>query len=213
MERQHPPLSLSEKLITAAAIDYPAASEIIVSFPDAWQLVATVRGGDTPLYVAGMPRSVERSHSDHFYGLSPEINRSLTTYRLYKLFEPRTVPQFHVAWNSHLGQGHIIGGAELKIHLHPLGQAQSWQGDTYGLIWECYLFEAYRQRPTWPETLTAFWRAVETGLQTAKIFTEPREPTFESGYLEFLSRLGYTPDPGFEEGDVKSGKIFRSPLV
>ena len=199
MERKTSPLSLPEKLTTSAAIDYLAASEIVVSFPDDWELVVTIRGSDTPLYyVAGMPRSVERSHSDHFYGLSPEINRSLTTYRLYKLFEPRIVPQFQVAWRTDLSQGRIIGGPELKVHLQPLGQAQIWQGDTYSLIWECYLFDAYRQRPTWLDTLTAFWQAVETDLQTAKIFTEPREPTFENGYKEFLSNLEYSPNPEFK---------------
>lgn len=204
MERPRPPLPLTEKLITAAAIDYPAASEIVVSFPQEWELVYAIRTGWKPLYVAGLSRSVEPSRCDNFHGLSPEINRSLTSYRLYKLFEPRVILQFHIAWNSYQSQGRLIGGAGLKVHLQPLGQAQIWQGETYGLIWEGYLFDAYRHRPNWPETLAAFWRAVEMDLNVTKIFTQPQEPTFTDGSPEFLSRIGYAPDPEFERWWSKS---------
>jgi hypothetical protein len=34
-----PPLPFKEKLTMAVAVDYPAASEILVSFPDQWELV------------------------------------------------------------------------------------------------------------------------------------------------------------------------------
>ncbi len=88
MERQSRPLPSPEKLIETAAIDYPTASEIMVSFPDKWALIRSLERGDTPLYVAGFPRSYEQPQADHFFALSPEMNRSMTAYRLYKLFEP-----------------------------------------------------------------------------------------------------------------------------
>jgi hypothetical protein len=47
----------------------------------------------------------------------------------------------------------------------------------------------------WQETLYEIWQAVERDMKGAKIFTQPHEPTFEEGYLDFLSRLGYQPDP------------------
>lgn len=198
MERQRPPLPLSEKLITAANADYPAASEIVVSFPQEWELVQALNISGNPLYVAGMPRSVERSSSDHFYGLSPEINRSLTTYRLYKLFRPRVVPHFQVAWNSYHSEGRIIGGAGTKVHLHPLGQAQIWQGEASAVLWEVYLFDAYRHRPDGLDMLAAFWQAVENDLVVTKILTAPHEPAFAGDYPAFLHDLGYAPDPEFE---------------
>jgi hypothetical protein len=41
--------------------------------------------------------------------------------------------------------------------------------------------------------------AVERDIGVKRIFTEPREPTFEEGYPEFLQQLGYAPDPNFEQ--------------
>jgi hypothetical protein len=130
--------------------------------------------------------------------LPPEINQSLTTYRLYKLFEPKPVYQFAVSWDTRIGEGRIIGGSGLHIHLQPVGQAQIWKGETYGVLWECFGFGNQRERQNWQEELATFWRAVEHDMGMRKIFTEPREPTFEEGYTEFLSSLGYTPDPDFE---------------
>ena len=85
-----------------------------------------------------------------------------------------------------------------KIPLPPLGQAQIWQGETYGLIWEAYLFDAYRHRPDGLDTLATFWQAVANDLAVAKIFTAPHEPAFEGDYPAFLHDLGYAPDPEFE---------------
>ena len=198
MERQRRPLPHSKKLITVASADYPTATEIVVSFPEEWDLVHTIKDSSNHLYVAGMPRSVERARSDHFYGLSPEINRTLTTYRLYKLFRPRMVPHFQVAWNSYHGEGRIIGGAGTKVHLYPLGQAQIWQGEASAVLWEVYLFDAYRQRSDGLDILAAFWQAVERDLAVAKVFTAPHEPAFAGDYPGFLRWLGYAPDPEFE---------------
>src|SRR5688572_7309088 len=94
------PLLSSEKLTIAAARDYPGA-EILVSFPESWQLVERVERVNRPLYIAGFPPSQEKPREDSFLGLPREINLSLTTYRQYKLFEPWTTPLFQVAWNSY----------------------------------------------------------------------------------------------------------------
>jgi len=90
MERE--PLPLRLKLRVAASIDYPAASEILVSFPDKWELIHQMRRGDRTLYIAAMPPSEESPRRDHFYGLPPEINLELTTYRLDKFFQPWPMP-------------------------------------------------------------------------------------------------------------------------
>ena len=108
------------------------------------------------------------------------------------------VPHFQVTWNSYHGEGRIIGGAGTKVHLHPLGQAQIWQGETYGLIWEAYLFDAYRHQPAGLDPLAAFWQAVENDLAVTKIFTAPYEPAFDGDYPRVLRYLGYAPDPAFE---------------
>jgi hypothetical protein len=197
MERKRFPFSPPALLTEAIARDYPAA-DVSLSFPENWQFVHRFRRGYKPLYVAGFPASREQPHSDHFLGLSRDINLSLTTYRLYKLFEPRTVHQFHLSWDTRIGEGRIIGGSGLRVHLQPVGQAQIWKGDTYGVLWECFGFGSQRERQNWQEELAAFWQAIEKDMGVRKTFTEPREPTFEEGYTEFLSGLGYAPDPDFE---------------
>jgi hypothetical protein len=94
MNHEHSPLpepistSLKPKLRTAVAHDYPEASEILVSFPDEWEVIGQVKRDDQTLYVAGLPKVTERPRRDHFYGLSPEVNMALTNYRHYKLFQP-----------------------------------------------------------------------------------------------------------------------------
>lgn len=193
-------LPLKEKLTTAVSIDYPAASEILVSFPDKWELVHQIRRvDDSPLYIAGMPPSEEAPRHDRFYGLAPEINLSLTTYRHYKFFEPWPLPSIHVSWDETTGTGQVEGMGDLKIQLNSLGQAQAWYGQRMGVIWECFFSAEEIEAVTW----FAFWQAsvgttdVERDMGVAKIFTEPHEPTFEEGYTDFLSRLGYTPDPDY----------------
>lgn len=190
-------MTTQEKLIVIATRDYPHA-EILVSFPNEWQLVHTFKRGNTPLYVAGFPPSQERMRSNQFLGLPPEINRTFNTYRQYKLFEPHTTHLFEVAWNTYLGQGQIIGGRGMRVHLQPLGQAQIWKGETYGVLWECFYFPARRGGVNWLDELATFWQAVEKDMGVNKIFTHPREPTIEEGYTDFLSRLGYTPDAEHE---------------
>ncbi len=198
------PRTRPEMLTVAAARNYPG-SEILVTFPDRWQLVHRFRRGNTPLYVAGFPASYERTRPDQFFGLSPEINRSLDTYRQYRLFEPRPTYQFDMAWDSRTGQGQIVGGRGLQVHLQPLGQAQMWKGETNGVIWECFSHETRRGGTNWQEELAIFWQAVERDMEVKRIFTEPHEPTFEEGYTDFLSRLGYAPDSDFERWWSKRG--------
>ena len=101
------------KLTEAVAREYPRI-EIGVSFSNEWELVHSLRSSSKSLYMAGLPPSLERSRGDHFYGLSPEINRSLTTCRLYKLLQPWMTPLFQVACNSYLGEGRIISGGRSK---------------------------------------------------------------------------------------------------
>ena len=190
-------LPLPEKLIAVAAKDYPGA-EIGVSFPKQWELVQAFKSNQARLYVASLPPSQERTREDRFLGLPPEINRSFNTYRQYKLFEPWPQPIIPVAWDEAKGEGRVLAGGRLRVQLQPLGQAQIWKGDTDGLVWECYFHQSRQQRENWQMELTTFWQAVERDMGVKKIFTQPYEPTFEQGYRDFLSHLGYTSDPNYE---------------
>jgi hypothetical protein len=64
----------------------------------------------------------------------------------------------------------------------------------HAVLWEAYLQET-RRRENWQDTLADVWQVVERDLNVGKVFTLPYEPTFEQGYTEFLSRLGYALDP------------------
>jgi hypothetical protein len=100
------PIHLRSKLTVAVGIDYPAAAEVLVSFPDQWELVHQLRrAGSSPVYIAGFPLSREEPRRDHFYGLPPEINLELVTYRLYKFFEPWPMPSVIVGWDETRGTG------------------------------------------------------------------------------------------------------------
>jgi hypothetical protein len=193
MERQPIPLP-PLKLTVAAAIDHPAASEILVSFPDKWELVHQMIREDTLLYIAAMPPSQERPRPDRFYGLAPDINLELTTYRLYKFFQPWPMPSVIASWDPTTGTGRVEKMGDIKTQLQPFGQAQVWKGQTCGVLWECYLNEAGREA-NWQEMLYKIWQIVEKDMGVAKIFSQPHEPTFKEGYPEFLDRLGYQPDP------------------
>lgn len=190
MEREH----LRPKLIGATASDYPSATEILVSFPEEWELVERMSRGNTPLYIAAMQPEEERPRRDQFYGLSPEINLTLTAYRLYKFFRPWPMPSIVASWNVATGRGRVERVDDLKVQLQSIGQAQAWFGETYGVLWECYFDETRRREPGWQEELAAIWRIVEKSMEVTKMFTQPREPAFEEGYAEFLTRLGYEPD-------------------
>jgi len=195
MEKE--PLPLREKLRVAAAIDYPAASEILVSFPDRWELVHQMWREDTPLYIAAMPPSHEQPQRDHFFGLPSEINFSLSTYRHYKFFYPWPTPEIIVGWNEMTGTGRVTGMGHFKIHFKPLGDAQVWYGETFGVLWECFFGQAAQATPTWQDELATFWQAVEKDMGVSKVFTQPHEPTFERGYTDFLGQLGYAQDPDY----------------
>jgi len=176
-------------------MDYPAVSEVMVSFPDQWELVRPMERGDTLLYLAAMPPNQEWTRRDRFYGLAPEVNLELNTYQLYKFFQPMPIPSVIVSWDEATGTGRVEKMGDLKMQLRPIGQAQIWRGPTYGVLWECYFHETRRRATTWQDELCQFWRAVEEDMGVVEIFTQPHEPTFERGYTNFLSRLGYAPDP------------------
>jgi len=192
MEKE--PIPSRAKLVEAAATDYPAASEILVSFPDKWELIQQMRREDTHLYIAAMPSRQQEARLDHFQGLPPEVNLELTSYRLYRFFQPWPMPSIIASWDEATGTGRVLKAGDLEIQLQPLGQGQAWTGQTSGVLWECYLNEAGREA-NWQETLYQVWQAVERDMKVAKIFTQPHEPTFQEGYTEFLDRLGYQPDP------------------
>lgn len=118
MERKRHSFSPSATLTEAATREYPGA-EIAVSFPDHWELVHRFKRANTPLYVAGFPPSQEQVRGDHFFGLPSEINQSLTTYRLYKLFELKPVYQFEASWDTRIGKGALLAavGCALTCNL------------------------------------------------------------------------------------------------
>jgi hypothetical protein len=192
MERE--PRLPRPKLADAAYKDYPTASEVMVSFPDQWELVQPIEQGDTLLYLAAMPPSQESARRNRFYGLASEINLELTTYRLYSFFQPWPIPSVIVSWDETTGTGQVERMADLKMQLRPVGQAQIWKGQTCGLIWECYFHETGRRETNWQDELCELWQAVEKDMRVTRVFTQPHEPTFEQGYTDFLSRLGYAPD-------------------
>lgn len=193
MERE--PQPSTPTLTGAVSTDYPEVTEVLVSFADQWELIGRIRREDTPLYVAAMPLSQEIPRRDHFHGLPPEVNLTLDTYRLYKLFQPWPTPSVTISWNQTTGTGRVEGVGDLKVQLKPLGQGQAWKGRTYGVLWECYLSDPAREATTRQDELFQFWHAVERDMQVAKIYTEPHEPTLQGGYTDFLTRLGYLPDP------------------
>lgn len=188
----------TKKLITAVPVDFPEAREVLVSFPDEWELLGSFRHADTPLYAAAFPWEEERPRREHFYGLSPEINLSLNKYRHAQLFRPWPQPVIRVAWDAVVGEGRVLPGGHLNIRLEPMAQAQVWVGDTYAVLWECYLFDSSR-RKVWQNDLIQFWRVVEQDMGVSKIFTQPRDPAYPTGYTDLLAGLGYGPDSEFPQ--------------
>lgn len=188
MEHERPRSAL--KLIDIARHDFPQASETLVSSPDRWEYLDTIKTTDHQLYIAGFP--IERTHTsrDHFAGLPPETNVSLVFYRLYKIFRPRQMPTVFVNWNAHAGSGTVAGFGDVKLQLQPVGQAQVWFGVTDALIWECYFDESQR-RGGWEERLSEVWKIIEKDVSTENLWTAPHEPAYPDGYSEFLTRLGY----------------------
>jgi hypothetical protein len=190
------PPRFRQKLVTVVAADFPAAREVLVSYPDQWELIGSWRRQDWPLYAAGLPPTPERPRRDHFRGLPPAINLALTTYRAYKLFEPWPQHVIPVHWDPVQSQGRVAPGGHFHVRLQPIAKAQVWTGADVGLIWECYTTES-RRREHWQEELATFWRAVEHDMDVVKTLTQPHEPAFPDGYTDFLSALGYQPDADY----------------
>lgn len=182
------------KLTAAATIDYPSASEILVTFPDEWELVEQIIRGEEALYIATMPDSQERPRRDQFHGLPPEINLDMTAYRLYKFFRPWPMPSIIASWDERAQTGRVEGEGDLKVQLQALGQAQVWLGTNCGVLWECYFFDQERRRSDWEGRLAMVWQIVGKDVGVPKLYTQPHDPAFEEGYQDFLRRLGYAPD-------------------
>lgn len=190
-----------EKLIQAVSHAYPNASEILVSFPDAWELVDTLKLGrgdrTSPLYIAAMLPEPERPTRDHFAGLPAEVNLTLDSYRLYRFFEPWQMPTLLIDWNPQLGSGRVVGQTGAKVQLHDVGDAQTWTGREVGILWECFFHSRGQELENWQEELAKIWQVVEKSMGVSKVFTMDHEPTIEQGaYRDFLDRLGYRPEPG-----------------
>lgn len=194
LEREQP--SHIRNLVDVAREDFPAASEVLVSFSDQWELIDTVQCAGGLLYIAGFP--IERSFSrrDHFEGLPAEINVDLVFYRLYKIFQPWPMPQIIIEWDQNKEEGRVIGHRGFKLQLQTVGQAQAWFGVTNAVLWEAY-FDESRRFANWPDRLAEVWGLVENDIRVPKIFTAPHEPAFPEGYQDFLTRLGYTPDADY----------------
>lgn len=184
------------RLIDVVKTKFPEASKVLVSFPDKWEFIDTVKQEQNSIYVAGFP--VERAFHgrEHFEGLPPEINVNLVFYRLYKFFQPCPTPQVGVDWDSspHLGRIKDLSG--WRLQMQPIGQAQAWFGVDYALLWECYLEKSPRST-NWQETLAELWQRVEQDVNAPTLFTAPHDPAFLEGYPEFLRRLGYAEDADY----------------
>lgn len=120
MKGEHEPTHLKPKLRTAVAVDFPTASEVLVSFPDEREVIGSVKRDGLVLYIAGLDTETERPSADHFYGLSPEINMALTHYRHYKLFQLWPMPTIVASFDPFLGVG-SSGTAALELGRRFLG--------------------------------------------------------------------------------------------
>jgi hypothetical protein len=188
------------KLIDVVSADYPDATEILVSFPNEWELVNQIKHRDAKFYMAAMPSRQERPRPDQFHGLSPEINLQLNTYRMYRFFEPWPMPTIIVAWDEDTGECWVEGERDPKVQLNLLGQAQAWLGQKVAVLWEAYLNEATKIRLDLDKNLIyQFWKAVEDDVGVSKIFTQPHELTWEHGYTDFLGEMGYGPDQKYSK--------------
>jgi hypothetical protein len=188
-EQRTPP----PKLIDILRADYATASEVRVSFPDQWEYIDTIQHEQGPIYLAGFPLERSFTGREHFEGLPPEINVDLVFYRLYKFFQPWSLPQVTVEWNASRGQGRVKDVRGWHLQMQPIGQAQAWFGLNHALLWECY-FDESRRVANWQETLREVWKRVEDDLQVPTFLTAPHDPAFPHGYQEFLTRLGYARD-------------------
>jgi hypothetical protein len=176
------------------AQDYPDADKILVSFPEEWKFVQRIKGEETA-YVASLPSSQEVPRRNHFQGLPPAVNDSLTTYTHYKLFNPWLSPILTVSWNEVAGVGRVESVDSVNIQMQTAGQAQVWQGEAAAVLWECYILGASQEVTTDHEELRQFWQAVERDIAVPHLLTLPYDPAFTDGYTDFLRQQGYKPDP------------------
>ncbi len=184
-----------QPLLEAVAEAYPDASEILVSFPDSWELVEVVPSTQTDqpaLYIASTPVEKERPSTSHFDGVLAEENLEHIYYRQYRFFEPWVMPRVYVNWNAWQGQGTVADHGGAKVQLHDLGDAQIWTGKRKGVLWECLFNSRGQERVHWHEQLAQVWRIVEKDMDVKQVFTPSSDPDYEPEfYQKFLRDLGY----------------------
>lgn len=205
----------SEGTLLAGAIlaDYPGASQVLLSFPDDWEIVAKLTRGERTIYVGAFAPEQQRPDRDHFCGLSAATNLALDRYRHYKFFTPWAMPSLYVRFVNGSDTGHVVGYGPLRVQMREVGQAQVWYSSSprsreeldsaesastggVALIWECYTFTTCRDAG-WLEGLSALWQVIECDLNAIgirQIYTQPKEPTISDGYEDLLLNLGYAPD-------------------
>lgn len=97
--------------------------------------------------------------------------------------------------------GRVIGSDVTKLQEREIGNAQAWyyQAEKALVLWECYLFEPYRQAdPRKDALLATIWQGFETALlkelpETTKIYTT-YEPIYDRLiYKTFLKKMQYRP--------------------
>lgn len=110
----------------------------------------------------------------------------------------RPVPVIYIHARPFLGPGRLERDA---------GNAQAWIYPEQGVaqLWECYLFEHWRNE----ERQTALWRAFENFLigeaRIREIYTPGWDPAFARGeYERFLDGLGYrAAERNFRRKEIK----------
>ena len=186
-------MSLHTKLIDQVRTDFPDAKDIVVSYPETWNTLRRVIHDHLIFYIAATDPVAESPRHNRFYGLSSDINRSLTTYRLYHFFRPHPRPIFTTNWNPGKDTGNILELTQQSLQLQTIGHAQAWFGGLHAVIWECFFHAPIPTWPGWKDHLAICWNTVEFDTGAHTILTQPNEPTWETGYDIFLKHLGFNP--------------------
>jgi hypothetical protein len=95
--------------------------------------------------------------------------------------------------------GRVIGSDVTKLQEREIGNAQAWYypTDKALVLWECYLFEPYRQKdPRKDHLLATVWQGFEKALlkelpDTTKIYTTYETVYDRPVFQTFLTKYGY----------------------
>jgi hypothetical protein len=186
----------SSSLLDIVSREYPSGTKIHLGNLVEFEFVQELRKSGELLYVAALPTHKEQPQQGRVPGLSPEINVTLTQFRMYKLL--RAVPTFTSPYKTTMKQNRniIMKNRCIDIRLESIGDAQTWTGVEFGIVWECFIYTGSRDK-NWQLVLTPFWQAVEKSMNVSKIFTLPHDPAYPVGYKPFLRRFGYAQDTDF----------------